>query len=132
MILLSKNKNVLASASSHTSTLECPAKVNDANYKTRWSSNGKDNKWIALDLGEKHDISRIILQWEPWDINKSFTLQTSIDGKVWKNVVVENYNTEPLRIFNIKLKNTRFIRMYVKGVDDEVVRLLEFEIWGKK
>jgi hypothetical protein len=57
----------------------------DDDPSTYWSSDFKDDAWLAVDLGAAHKISRVRIQWEN-AFAKSFSLQVSTDGKTWSNV----------------------------------------------
>ena len=61
----------------------------DGRGDTRWSSEFKDPQWVAVDLGKAQTVSRVGLQWES-AFAKTYTVQTSLDGKTWKDV----YNTD--------------------------------------
>ena len=53
-----------ASASSTERTEFAPARANDGDSATRWSSAYMDNQWWAVDLGSDRTINRVELNWE--------------------------------------------------------------------
>ena len=57
----------------------------DDDPSTYWSSDFKDDAWLAVDLGTAHKISRVRIQWEN-AFAKSFSVQVSSDGKTWTDV----------------------------------------------
>ena len=61
----------------------------DGDPATYWSSEFKDDAWLAVDLGAAKKIGRVRIQWEA-AFAKSFSLQVSEDGKNW----TELYKTD--------------------------------------
>lgn len=58
----------------------------DGDTATRWASaEAADPQWIAVDLGGPATITRVKLLWEA-AYAKTYQVQTSDDGKTWKNV----------------------------------------------
>lgn len=44
---------------------ELPARAVDGNASTRWeSAHGVDNQWFLIDLGARHDLTRVFIDWE--------------------------------------------------------------------
>jgi len=48
------------------------------NPDTRWSSLATDTEWIRVDLGQKYDLSRVVLYWEG-AYGKAFDIQVADD-----------------------------------------------------
>jgi hypothetical protein len=83
----------------------------DGNRSTRWSSEFSDPQWIAVDLGEPVEISRVELVWEN-AYGRSYTIQVSDDGETWKEVYKTDSSkggTETIRFAPTK---ARRVRMY--------------------
>jgi len=123
--------NRTATASSvETNTDLAPSKAVDGSYVTRWSSHNSDPQWIAVDLGDFCDISKVILRWEA-AYAKSYAIQISDDGSYWEDVYETSsgdggVDTIPLTV------NTRHVRMYGIERYNEAwgFSLFEFGIYG--
>ncbi len=87
-----------------------PENAVDGDPGTYWSSDFKDDAWLAVDLGMAKKIGRVRIQWEA-AFAKSFAIQVSADGKKWTNV----YKTDDGEggIDDIKFASTvaRYIRL---------------------
>jgi hypothetical protein len=57
----------------------------DGDPNTYWSSEFKDDAWLAVDLGAVKKLSRVHIEWET-AFAKSFAVQVSTDGKNWTDV----------------------------------------------
>jgi hypothetical protein len=62
-----------------------PENAVDSDPGTYWSSDFKDDAWLAVDLGAAKKISRVRIQWET-AFAKSFAIEISTDGKNWTAV----------------------------------------------
>jgi hypothetical protein len=86
----------------------------DGDAGSYWSSEFKDDAWLAVDLGEKHKISRVVIQWET-AYAKSFSVQVSTDGQTWTNVYqtdegkggVSEIRFSPLEAQHVRLSCTK-------------------------
>lgn len=63
-------------------------KAVDGRLNSRWASEYADPQSITIDLGEVHDIARIVLVWEA-AYGKEYKLQVSDDGTTWTEIVHE-------------------------------------------
>ena len=61
------------------------AQACDGKLDTRWSSEFKDDQWLALDLGKEETFARLELVWEA-AFAKEYAIEVSGDGKEWKEV----------------------------------------------
>jgi hypothetical protein len=77
---LAKGKRAFASSSANGDV----SAVNDGNSGSRWASEYRDDQWVAIDLGETELVTGVGLNWED-AYAKSFKIQTSIDGKQWRD-----------------------------------------------
>jgi hypothetical protein len=57
----------------------------DGDLGTYWSSEFRDDAWLAVDLGAVKKIGRLRVLWEA-AFARSFSLQVSTDGKDWTRV----------------------------------------------
>ncbi|MFF7969822.1 discoidin domain-containing protein [Streptomyces sp. NPDC007905] len=78
-----------ATASSYQSSYgDCPctaANAVDGNPNTRWAGDWSDPQWIQVDLGTRTTFRHVQLLWEA-SYAKSYTVQTSDDGRTWQAV----------------------------------------------
>lgn len=82
----------------------------DGLMHTRWSSEFSDTQWLAVDLGERQRISRVLLQWEN-AYGKRYLIETSLDGQVWttaKQIEDGNGGTDDLRFPPVEARWVRF------------------------
>jgi hypothetical protein len=83
---LALGRPVRASSEATVDGTTYPAKaVTDGRSDTRWSSEFSDPQWIAVDLGEAREVSRLMIRWEAAHA-KAYAVQVSDDGKSWKTV----------------------------------------------
>jgi hypothetical protein len=76
-------------ASSVHSAAYAAANAVDGNPATYWSSTFADPAWIAVDLGEAHQLSHVRIIWET-AYSKEFAVQVSNDGQTWTDVFTES------------------------------------------
>ncbi|GGG83776.1 discoidin domain-containing protein [Paenibacillus radicis (ex Gao et al. 2016)] len=107
----------------------------DGNTGTRWGSNGGDDNWLQVDLGQPHVIDRIVLAWEA-AYAAQYKVQVSDDGSVWTDVY-EHDDASPAgdHVDDIELQQPatgRFVRMQgVTAATQWGLSLYEFEVYGK-
>jgi hypothetical protein len=80
-LALGKKINV---SSTHHSDFPAENAV-DGKPNTYWSSEFKNDQWLAVDLGEPTKISGVKLVWEN-AYAKAFSIETSTDGDSWTEV----------------------------------------------
>ena len=73
------------SASSTRAVEYKPENAVDGDPGTYWSSAFKDDAWLAVDLGGKKKVSRVVIQWEA-AYAKSYAVQVLDDGQNWVDV----------------------------------------------
>ncbi|MGI5238369.1 galactose-binding domain-containing protein [Dactylosporangium sp. CA-139066] len=82
----------------------------DGNASTRWSSAYSDPQWIAVDLGQAYNLSRVRLNWEV-AYGKAYQIQTSPDNATWTTVY--STTTGDGGVDDIALSGTgRYVRVY--------------------
>jgi hypothetical protein len=83
---IARDKPVTASSSVTVGPDHFPVKnAVDGDMLTRWSSEFADPQWMAIDLGDAQEISRVQLVWEA-ACGKAYTIQVSDDGQNWRDV----------------------------------------------
>ena len=125
---LAKGKN--AFASSIESSLLPAINAADSNLSTRWASlQGADPQSIYVDLGNRYDVCKVILNWEA-AYAKDFQLQVSDDAVNWTTVKSISGNTFLQNILYVK-GTGRYIRMFgtARGTTYGY-SLYEFQVFG--
>ncbi|MGW4854186.1 glycosyl hydrolase family 8 [Streptomyces sp. NPDC004288] len=126
--LVSGGKQVTAS-SVETSAFG-PGLAVDGSASTRWASaEGADPQWIRIDLGARHTISRVKVNWED-AYGKAYRVQTSDDGSAWTDVYSTTAGdgaTDDLTVSG----SGRYVRLYATGRGTPYgYSLWEFEVYG--
>lgn len=62
-----------------------PAKANDNDPTTRWSSAFRDNQWLQVDLGAPQAVNTVSISWEA-AYARTFSLQGSDDLASWTDM----------------------------------------------
>jgi hypothetical protein len=83
----------------------------DGDPLTRWSSEFSDPQWIAIDLGDVHQVSRVQLVWEAAHA-KSYAIQVSDDGKNWTDVFSTSSGSGGTENITFDRVSARWIRMH--------------------
>jgi beta-galactosidase len=90
----------------------------DGNRSSNWISEKGNPQWLAVDLGSLQPVSRVELAYD-WGVTaRSFLIQTSADGDVWKTIYStesEALRTETIRFPTVQ---TRWIRLFYNGPDN--------------
>ncbi|MFF1273060.1 discoidin domain-containing protein [Streptomyces marokkonensis] len=82
--LLSQGKP--ATASSQESDGYAPSAAVDGNLTgTRWASQWSDPQWFQVELGQRSELSRVVLTWEG-AYGKSYQIQASDNGTDWRTL----------------------------------------------
>ncbi len=106
-----------------------PKYAADGQASTRWSSEFSDPQWIAIDLGEVRQISRVQLEWEN-AFGKEYLIQTSTDGKTWKDVYQTKDGKGGREIIKFQPTKARHVRMYgTKRATEFGYSLWEFKVF---
>lgn len=97
------------------------------------------NKWLEIDLGQVYsltefDISHAEAGGEPAAFNtKAYTIEVSLDGQTWSNVVEVNDNKNAVSKHPIPITQARYIRLSIQQPTqggDQAARIYEFEAYG--
>ncbi len=78
---------------------------------TRWSSEFADPQWLAIDLGEVLQISRVQLVWETAG-GRSYAIQVSEDGQHWKDVFATTGGSGGTENISFSPVSARWVRMF--------------------
>ncbi|MBN1797704.1 MAG: discoidin domain-containing protein [Spirochaetales bacterium] len=103
----------------------------DGREETEWSpATEKGPHWIAVDLGGKMPVGRVVLEWGE-HYPSSFIVQASSDGNNWKDVFTVTEDTGGVNSVNEVLLeniNERHIRIFIAGNTNFSLR--EFEVYN--
>ena len=94
------SQGALTAASSSESGGLGPRFAVDGDRATRWASQPSDDQWLRVDLGEAHDLDRVVLDWEA-AYGKDFTVQVSQDGRSWTTVATVADGTGGVQSFDV-------------------------------
>ncbi|MGW6792689.1 discoidin domain-containing protein [Streptomyces chartreusis] len=126
--LLSQGK--LATASSQEGDGYAPSAAVDGNLTgTRWASAWSDPQWFQVDLGQRSDLSRVVLTWEG-AYGKSYQIQVSDNGTDWrtlKTVTGGDGGTDEVAVTG----SGRYVRMLgTERAGAYGYSLWEFQVYG--
>ncbi|MFY0512882.1 discoidin domain-containing protein [Streptomyces anulatus] len=134
-VLLSYGRTGSASTSQHDGTCwECsPDKAFDRDPASRWATSPEggwtDPGWIAVDLGARAEIDRVVLQWDPAHA-RAYRIEVSDNGTDWTTI----HETASGAGFKETLDVSgtgRHVRLYATQRSGEYgYSLWEFQVWG--
>lgn len=104
---LAGGKTTYASSGVETSSLAV-----DGNMGTRWESAHSDSEWIAVDLGQREDIGKVLLHWEG-AYGKQYEIQVSDDNENWNTVYIETNSDGNADDLSVEASG-RYVRMLGK------------------
>ncbi|CAL9644053.1 hypothetical protein SUDANB32_06412 [Streptomyces sp. enrichment culture] len=119
-----------ATASSQEGDGYAPSAAVDGNLTgTRWASRWSDPQWFQVDLGQRSDLSRVVLTWEG-AYGRSYRIQASDDGTDWrtlKTVTGGDGGTDELAVTG----SGRYVRMLgTERSGGYGYSLWEFQVYG--
>ncbi|WP_225652001.1 discoidin domain-containing protein [Streptomyces pseudogriseolus] len=119
-----------ATASSQEGDGYAPSAAVDGNLTgTRWASRWSDPQWFQVDLGQRSDLSRVVLTWEG-AYGRSYQIQASDDGTDWrtlKTVTGGDGGTDELAVTGAG----RYVRMLgTERSGGYGYSLWEFQVYG--
>lgn len=121
------------SSSVNTGGDNTAARAVDGDLNSRWESQPTDNEWMAVDLGLKYKIGRVILRWETAS-GKNYNIQVSDDNITWRTIYTFNQANLPLepRVDDLTMDGAgRYIRMQgVQRNSQWGYSLFEFEVYS--
>ncbi|MEU1703138.1 discoidin domain-containing protein [Streptomyces pseudogriseolus] len=119
-----------ATASSQEGDGYAPSAAVDGNLTgTRWASRWSDPQWFQVDLGQRSNLSRVVLTWEG-AYGRSYRIQASDDGTDWrtlKTVTGGDGGTDELAVTG----SGRYVRMLgTERSGGYGYSLWEFQVYG--
>ena len=100
----------------------------DDNIATRWQSQGKDNEWLAVDLGAPQRIGRVHLSWEA-AYAAQYRIEVSDDGENWRTVYTTDQSEGDEEDIAFAPVIARYVRMFaVKRGTEFGASLQDFEV----
>ncbi|MDD3323041.1 MAG: glycoside hydrolase family 2 TIM barrel-domain containing protein [Paludibacter sp.] len=135
---ISTGKNIALNKTATSSTQETGNSTqngNDGDYNTRWcASDGSDNQWWTVDLGENYNLSSFKVVWEKSAAYK-FIIEVSADSNQWTEVVNQRNNSTSTQTQEGTLvsNNVRYVRLTVtQNPSGAWSSFYELEIYGEK
>jgi beta-glucosidase len=83
----------------------------DNDETSRWSSEGSDPQWLAVDLGQPTLFDHALILWET-ACAKKYELQTSDDGQTWTTVYTNNDGKGGREKISFPPVTARWVRIY--------------------
>lgn len=134
-VLLSYGKTGSASTSQHDGTCwQCgPDKAFDRDPASRWATSPEggwtDPGWIAVDLGARAEIHRVVLQWDP-AYARAYRIEVSDNGTDWRTIHQTASGTGFKETLNVT-GTGRHVRLYATQRSGQYgYSLWEFQVWG--
>lgn len=110
------------------------ARTIDGKPKTYWSAKG-DGQWIMYDIGTTASVAEVAIAWVKGNRRKaSFTIETSVDGTVWHEVLSDDSsgNTRKLEPYTFDARPARYVRVVGYGnSSNQKNEIAETEIYGQ-
>lgn len=122
--------NKTASASTESNAEQTADKAVDGDLGTRWGAHEDADNWLMVDLEAYYDLSGVKIHWED-SYAKGYKLQTSMDGKRWTDVYVEENNEGGVNEIPVDT-TARYVKM--QGVEKSGqwgFSIWEFEVYGR-
>ncbi|WP_152393307.1 glycoside hydrolase family 76 protein [Paenibacillus guangzhouensis] len=135
-LTLNKTASSNGNVSGETPTLGVDGAITN---NSKWCGNASGDKWLSVDLGASHTISRWEVQHagaggETSAYNtRNFKLQKSTDGTNWIDVDTVTGNTANQTIRQVASFTARYVRLYVTQAEQNgngAARIYEFEVLG--
>ncbi len=125
------HKPVTVSSSDIRPGTEKPEFLNDGDVATRWASQYSPNQWVIIDLKQRIDIQRVILNWELASA-KTYQLQLSDDGSKWRVLYKTTEGNGGIDTLNDLQGSGRYIRLLMTERNTQYgYSLWEIEIYGE-
>jgi hypothetical protein len=119
----------VTNASSSYSSAFTPNFAVDGDLQTRWSSEFSDPQWIAIDLGSRQQVDRVVLRWEV-AYSAEYLLLVSDDGLSWRTVLTKTKASDDVDDFSVS-ETARYVGIYsTQRGTPWGNSLFEFEVYG--
>ncbi|MBN1581628.1 MAG: discoidin domain-containing protein [Anaerolineae bacterium] len=109
-INLAEGQAVVVSSTENSTNIG--ANVLDGDPDTRWASQWDDDQWIYVDLGSRHIIDRVVLDWED-AFGQEYDLEISDDLSTWTTMSHQDSGFVGINIHDLQ-GTGRYIQM--KGI----------------
>ncbi len=124
--------NQKATASTIHKSLD-PQNAVDGSSRTRWQADASDPQWIAVDLGQRYHISRMVLHWVDLGAAKSYSVQVSDDGVQWTDVLTKANGLGGKEELPSISGRGRYVRIFTTERSNTYgVSLYEIEVYGSQ
>ena len=111
----------------------------DGTPSTQWSTSAKGKRWLGLDFGTPKEIRRYVVRHAgdgggDRGLNtRAFTVEASLDGKVWKRVHKVTGNRDNVTDVDLTPVKARYVKVTIDDAGaDSTARIAEVEIFGKE
>jgi beta-glucanase (GH16 family) len=125
--LLSDGKPVTASSTAGKDFLATNAV--DGDTTTRWRSEPRDPQWLQIDLRQRANVSRVVLNWDRHGYAAAYQIQVSDDAQSWSTIYA---TTGAPTIQSLRVSGSgRYVRFYgtARSTADGY-SLREFQVYG--
>jgi hypothetical protein len=136
--IILQSKNITASGSDANYNV---SKIVDGSFARDkgWQYSGKAGQWVTINLKNEYVISRYVLKnaasgYYAQNLNtRGFKIQSSMDGKSWRDIDVVSNNTSNIVDKNVNKFNAKYVRLYITDAGaDGIARIQDFELHGVK
>ncbi len=101
----------------------------DGSLGTRWSSAWSDPQWLEVDLGARHAVTKVVIDWER-AYATAFQIQVSDNGTTWTDVYSTATGGGGAQTLHVR-GSGRYVRMYgTHRVTQYGYSLWEFQVFG--
>jgi hypothetical protein len=101
----------------------------DGSLGTRWSSAWSDPQWLEVDLGTRHTVTKVVLDWER-AYATAFQIQVSDNGTTWTDVYSTATGAGGAQTLHVRGAG-RYVRMYgTQRATQYGYSLWEFQVFG--
>lgn len=102
-----------------------------APFISTWTSAGKNNEWVYVDLGAESLVDSVILHWGVAGAASSYDIQVSDNAKTWNTVASKNGGKGGRETLAFQPVKARYLRLLCKETPFDHYNLAEWEIWGQ-
>jgi hypothetical protein len=101
----------------------------DGSLGTRWSSGWSDPQWLAVDLGARHTVTKVVLYWER-AYATAFQIQVSDNGSTWTDIYATATGAGGAQTLRVR-GSGRYVRLYgTHRATQYGYSLWEFQVFG--
>lgn len=111
----------------------------DGTPETLWTASKSGNTWVGFDFGKSHRITRYVIRHagsngqDPALNTRDCRVQTSEDGKTWKNLGLIKGNTVDVTDVDCAPVSARYFRIAITAPgNDGKARIADIEVYGSR